>query len=58
MLSRQSWLPALSRLVLSTPGAASTIALATSFLVLLALSSWRPEDGDTFDLDVAAVMEV
>ncbi len=55
LFSRQ---PALSGSVLSTPGAASTIALASSFLVLLALSSWRSDDGDIVDPAVAAVMEM
>ncbi len=53
LVSRQS---ALWGSVLSAPGVASTIALASSFLVLLALSTWRGDD-DVLDPAVAAVME-
>lgn len=53
LLSRQ---PGFASSVIARPGAASALALACSFLVLLTLSSWR-RDRESVDSAVAAVME-
>jgi sodium/proline symporter/sodium/pantothenate symporter len=57
LLSRQTILPWLPRPVLATGAPPAAVALASSFLVLLAVSWWTGRDEPELDEDVAAVLD-